>query len=583
MAVEPSPPARAAPQRVAIVGIGIRAPGDVVDTASYWSVLSQGRDVTGEMPADRRAPFGEEWDDLVTRGGYLKRAFDFDARFFDVSPREARTVDPQHRLLLEVVWEAFEDAAVLPGAHASGTGVFVGITGQDHWSWLTGEPNSYWTIGNGHSFAAGRVAYTLGLQGPTFALDTACSSSLVAVHTACRALTAGDCDIAVAGGVNLALAPRTTRAVAHTGALSPDGTSRPFDAAANGFVRGEACAMVVLKRLDDAVRDGDRIRAVIDGTAINQDGRSAAFTAPSVEAQTRLIRSLLAATGLTGADIGYHEAHGTGTPLGDPVELAAVTAALRGGAGDGVLHVGSVKANVGHTESAAGVLGLIKSVLCLEHRLIPPQANFTTLSPRIDLTGTGVAIPTAPTPWPAGAGGHASVCSYGMSGTNAFAILSAAASVARTPDPPPGFAVSARTPVAVAALAGRYRTHLAELDGADYPAFAYTATHGRTRHRHTVWVDAGSVAAARQALDAVAAGMEHPAARFLDEAEPLPWQATRAERRVTSLPGYPWEHKTYTADIRGSDDRDRAAGHMRHDAAERTRRVAAAPDAGRAA
>ncbi|SCG76947.1 Ketoacyl-synthetase C-terminal extension [Micromonospora coxensis] len=567
---------------MAIVGVGIRAPGDVVDTASYWSALLEGRDLTGEMPADRRAPFGAEWDDLITRGGYLERAFDFDARFFDMSPREARTVDPQHRLLLEVVWEAFEDAAIQPGAVASSTGVFVGITGQDHWSWLTGEPNSYWTIGNGHSFAAGRVAYTLGLQGPSFALDTACSSSLVAVHTACRALTAGDCDIAVAGGVNLILAPRTTRAVARTGALSPDGTSRPFDAAANGFVRGEACAMLVLKRLDDAVRDRDRIHAVIDGTAINQDGRSAAFTAPSVEAQTRLIRSLLATIGLTGADIGYHEAHGTGTPLGDPVEMAAVTAALRGGPGEGALHVGSVKGNVGHTESAAGVLGLIKSVLCLEHRLIPPQAHFTTLNPRIDLTDTGVVIPTTPTSWPAGAGGHASVCSYGMSGTNAYAVLSPAPRITPVAAPPPGFAVSARTSAAVAALAGRYRTHLAGLDEADYPAFAYSATHGRTRHRRTVWVDAASAAAAREAVDAVAAGVEHPAARFLDEAEPLPWQASRAARRVASLPSYPWEHVTYTADIRGSDDRDRATGRTRRDAAERTHRVAAAPDAARA-
>ena len=559
------------PGRVAVVGVGVRAPGGITDLESYWAAIMAARAVIGELPADRRAAFGAAWDGMVTRGGYLDKPFDFDARFFDMSPREARTVDPQHRLLLEVVWEAFEDAALPPASVASATGVFVGITGLDYRQWQPPEPNSYTTVGNGHSFSAGRVAHELGLQGPVFAMDTACSSSLVAVHTACRALTAGDCDAAVAAGVNLILSPDTTRAVAQTGALSPDGSSRPFDAAANGFVRGEACGAVVLKRLDDALRDRDRIHAVIDATAINHDGRSATFTSPNGESQTRLISSLLATTGLCGADIGYHEAHGTGTPLGDPIEMRAALDALRPGAGGRTLYVGSVKGNLGHTESAAGVMGLVKALLCLERRTIPPQAGFDTLNPRIDAASGGLAILTEARPWPADAGARASVSSYGMSGTNAFAVLSAApaaevsaapaAEVSAAPAraaaaqagaaavPAPGFMVSARTPAALAELASRYAEHLATLADADYPAFAYTATHGRTRLARTAWVEATTRTAAAEAL----ADLEgHPAVRLLDDVEPLPWKAAPADRAVATLPTYPWQHVTQVVPAPGN-------------------------------
>jgi acyl transferase domain-containing protein len=535
-------------ERVAVVGVGIRAPGGVADPASYWAAIVQGRDLTSELPDDRRRAFGAEWDGLVTRGGYVANPLDFDPRFFDISPREARIVDPQHRLLLEVVWEAFEHAAIPPGATAESTGVFVGITGQDYRHWFTGEPNSYWTIGNGHSFSAGRVAYTLGLQGPTLAVDTACSSSLVAIHTACRSLGAEDCDVAVAAGVNLILSPRTTREVSKTGALSPDGRSRPFDAKANGFVRSEGCGAVVLKRLNDACRDHDRILAVIEGSAVNQDGRSSAFTAPNGTAQARLIESVLATTGLTAADIGYHEAHGTGTPLGDPVEMAAITAALGHPAPGRTLYVGSVKANLGHSESAAGILGLIKAILCLQHRQIPPQAQFDMLNPGIDITGTGITIPTSLLPWGPGASDHASVSSYGMSGTNAYAILSAAPHPGTTAesaaDPVAGFMVSARTPAALQELAQSYRRRLAAIDQTCYPAFAYTATHGRTRHRCTAWVDAGELSTARSALDALSLDVEDPSTRILDPSEPLPRNEPRALRTVMSLPTYPWQRST---------------------------------------
>lgn len=530
---------------IAVVGMAVRAPGGVTTPDAYWSAIVHARDLTGDLPADRRGPFGAAWDGMVTRGGYLDAAFDFDPKFFGIAPKEARVLDPQHRLLLEVAWEAFEDAAIPAGTVAAGTGVFVGVTGRDYRQWLAGDPNSYWTIGNGHAFSAGRLAYTLGLGGPVYALDTACSSSLVAIHAACRALQAGDCDTALAGGVNLILAPSTTRSVVATGALSPDGRSRPFDADANGFVRGEGCGVLLLKRLDDARRDHDRILAVISGTGINHDGRTATFTAPNVEAQARLINSVLRTAGLTAADIGYHEAHGTGTPLGDPSEMEAITAAL--GRPDGPpLYVASVKGNVGHTESAAGVLGLAKAVLSLHRHTIAPQAGFQRLNPRIDLTGTGVQIPTAPVDWTGGLGRCASTSSYGMSGTNAFAVLSPAPPAEPAPDPRvDGFPVSAATPQALAELAARYTDHLKALPDTGYPSFASTAHHGRARLKHTAWIDAPTARDATEALAALASGASHTGVRALADGEPLPAPPARS---VVSLPTYPWQHCPYVAD-----------------------------------
>jgi 3-oxoacyl-[acyl-carrier-protein] synthase II len=521
-------------QRVAIVGAALRAPGGIADREAYWRALAEGRDLTGELPRQRRRAFPDGWDGLLSHGGYLEDVLGFDAAFFGISPREARSLDPQHRLLLEVVWEAFEDAAVVPASVAESTGVFVGITGQDHRLWAEPEPNSSWLIGNGHCFAAGRIAYTLGLQGPAMAIDTACSSSLVAVHTACRSLAAGDCDVAVAGGV---------KEIERTDALSPDGRCRPFDARANGFVRGEGCGAVVLKRLADAERDGDRILAVVESTGVNQDGRSSGFTAPNVLAQTRLIESVLASAGLTAADIGYLEAHGTGTPLGDPIELEAARTAL--GSPRRTWHVGSVKANLGHAESAAGVLGLIKALLCLEHRRIPRQAQFETLNPRIDLGDSGMTVPTETVSWEPSAGRCAAVSSFGMSGTNAHAVLSSYDSSGSPPSSGPvtvsGFLVSAHTESALRARAARYAARLSE---ADYPAFAHSATHGRTRLRCAAWVKADGARDAREALAALADGVEDPRVRMLEPEDAVPGEA--AERAVVSLPAYPWERVTHS-------------------------------------
>jgi 3-oxoacyl-[acyl-carrier-protein] synthase II len=530
--------------RVAIVGVGLRAPGGIGDREAYWQALVEGRTFIGDLPEQRRLPFGQAWDGLLSRGGYLDDVLGFDAKFFGISPREARSLDPQHRLLLEVVWEAFEDAAILPAAGAGSTGVYVGITGQDYRYWANDEPNSSWLIGNGHCFAAGRIAYTLGFQGPAMAVDTACSSSLVALHTASRALAAGDCDVAVAAGVNLVLAPRSTAEIQRTEALSPDGRCRPFDARANGFVRGEGCGALVLKRLSDAERDGDRVLAVVEASGVNQDGRSSGFTAPNVLAQAKLIESVLAAAGLTARDVGYLEAHGTGTALGDPIELEAARTALGTPGRD--WYVGSVKANVGHAEAAAGVLGLIKAVMCLQKRQIPRQAQFGTLNPRIQLADGGPAVPTETVPWKESSGRCAAVSSFGMSGTNAHVVLSAhPGSGSRPPSedgaPTDGFMVTGHTETALRALAARYAQSVEEVD---YAAFAYTATHGRTRLRHAVWVGADNAKAAAEALTALAEGGEDRRLSALDPAAALPGRT--AVRAVTSLPSYPWERSQHS-------------------------------------
>ncbi|MFI1647766.1 polyketide synthase [Streptomyces avidinii] len=540
-------------QPIAVVGVGLRAPGGIDDLDGYWSALASGTDAVRPIPESRRHPFGAAWDEVPHRGGFLDEVLEFDAPFFGVAPREGRALDPQHRMLLEVVQEALDDAGI-PAARAAAdgaTGLYVGITGQDYREWMREGPDSYWATGNGHCFSAGRLAHTLGLTGPAMAVDTACSSSLVTVHLARQALRGGECDIAVAGGVNLVLSPHGTALAARTGALSPDGVCRPFDARANGFTRSEGCGIVVLKRLSDAVRDGDRVHAVIHGSAVNHDGRASGFTAPNVLAQTRLVERALAEAGLGPADIGHVEAHGTGTALGDPIEVEALAAALGGRTGTATpVLLGSAKANLGHTESAAGVLGLIKAMLSLRHRAVPPLPHFTTLNPRIDLAGTGMRIPTELEPWPAGAGAYAGVSSFGMSGTNAHVVLGApeerppdAPAAAAAPVPVTGFEVSARTPAALRAYAALLAGRLAGIKDEEYAAFAYTVTHGRSALATRIRVAATDRHRAAAVLTAVAEGLLPPEAEEVTAgAEPgfgeLP-------RRVLDLPAYPWERRRY--------------------------------------
>ncbi|MET9487037.1 polyketide synthase [Nocardia sp. NPDC006630] len=411
---------------VAVVGAGLRLGGGINDLDGYWTALAQGRSLIGGMPPHRRWPFEDEWDRLPTQGSFIDDALDFDPDFFGISPRAAQAIDPQHRMLLEVSWEALAHAGIRPGAARDDVvSVFVGITGRhDYADWARQQADAHWALGNGHSFAAGRIAYTFGFTGPAVAFDSACSSSLVAVHHAAGSLRRGESDIALVGGVNLILSPGSTRMITHTKSLAPDGLCKTFDARANGYVRGEGCAMVVLKRLADAQRDGDRVLGVIHGTAINQDGRSSGFSAPNADAQRRVIEAALVDAGCTPADIGLLEAHGTGTALGDPIEVSAIVAALGSRNGGRALHVGSAKTNLGHLEAASGVVGLLKAILCVRERTVPPVAHFQTLNPRIDLTGTDIRISGGTAQWSAeNSGPLAGVSSFGIIGTNAHAIV----------------------------------------------------------------------------------------------------------------------------------------------------------------
>ncbi|MFJ9713477.1 beta-ketoacyl synthase N-terminal-like domain-containing protein [Streptomyces sp. NPDC101234] len=415
---------------IAVIGMGCRLPGDADSPAALWHLLVEGREAVGAPPPGREA------DDLgrgslgnpqpaLYRGGYLKDVSRFDADFFGVAGREADVLDPQHRLLLEVVWEALEHAGLPRDQLAdSPTGVFTGLSYNDYMDQLAGRPEELEgsILTNGHCVAAGRVSYLLGLHGPSLALDTACSSSLVAFHLACDALHREECDLAIAAGVTLMLAPRITRSFARMGMLSPTGRCHTFDAAADGFVRGEGCGVVVLKRLSEARRDGDRILAVVRGSAVNQDGRSDGLAAPSAAAQQALYRAALSRADVDPARISLIEAHGTGTPVGDPVEFASLAAVY--GPGLSPCALGSVKTNLGHLEPAAGITGLIKTVLCLQHGIIPPNLHFTRWNPAIAADATRLFVPLENTPWPSKEPVKlAAVSSFGFSGTNAHVIL----------------------------------------------------------------------------------------------------------------------------------------------------------------
>jgi len=539
---------------LAVVGVGLRFPGEIDTLERYWDVLAYGRDLVRVLPDARRAPFEREWAALPVKGGFLSEVLSFDAAFFGISPREARALDPQQRLLLEVVWEALEHAALPPSRlQQQRTGLYLGITGQDYRDWQRGAPDAYWATGNGNCFAAGRVAYAMGFTGPAVAVDTACSSSLVAVHLASQALRRGECEVALVGGVNLVLSPRSTELVQQTRSLAPDGLCKTFDARANGFTRGEGCGVIVLKRLDHAQRDADRILAVIQGSAVNQDGRSSGFTAPNVLSQVALIEAALADAGLTARDIGLVEAHGTGTALGDPIEMEGLVHSL-GRKNEGArLHVGSVKTNFGHLEAAAGIAGLIKAVLCVERRQVPALVHFQTLNPRIDLAGTGIALPRELVRWDLSeAGGFAGVSSFGMSGTNAHVIVGAApaadasaeASAVSAARASTGFELSAKSRAALGSLAGRYAERLAALSDAEYAAFVYTSSLGRARHGVRAHITAADREQAREGLLALARG-EASGRVQLVAADAADLVSAELPRKIVDLPMYPWEREIF--------------------------------------
>jgi acyl transferase domain-containing protein/short-subunit dehydrogenase/acyl carrier protein len=511
---------------IAIIGVGCRMPAGGSNPEQFWQALAEGRDGIVARPARPDVGIAEG---AAKRAGYLPDVAEFDPTFFGIAPREAIFMDPQHRLVLEVAWEALEDALV-PADRlvGSSTGVYLGMCNYDYSAIasVAEGADGYAGTGGAASIAAGRVAYVLGFTGPAMVVDTACSSSLLSVHLAAQALRRGECGLALAGGVNLTLGPGTTTALEQLHMLSPDWRCKAFDARANGFVRGEGCGMVVLKLLEDAEADGDRILAVVRGSAVNQDGRSAGLTAPSGPAQEAVIRTALAGAGIQPDAVDYIEAHGTGTALGDPIEMHALAGVF--GKRDRPLYVGSVKTNIGHTEATAGIAGLIKAVLMLRHQAVPPSLHFEALNPHIDLAGAPITVPTALIPSPLR---YAGISSFAFSGTNVHVVLErgpgAPPAVEVEPETPPQLMISARSPEAVSALIAQYRALLES--GVAFRDLCHSASVGRSRLPWWVLVNDPDDLDAAQPSDA-----------------PMPDVLPQSGRRV-DLPLYPFQRQIYWA------------------------------------
>jgi acyl transferase domain-containing protein/acyl carrier protein len=496
---------------IAIVGTSCRFPGGADTPEAFWQLLINGVDAITEVPSNRwnindfYDPNPETPGKMYARyGGFLHQVDQFDPQFFGISPREAVKIDPQQRLLLEVSWEALENAGMVPTEQtAKQTGVFVGITTNDYARLISPEGDlnqidAYYLTGNPLNAVAGRLSYTLGLQGPCMAVDTACSSSLVAVHLACQSLRNGECDRALAGGVNLILSPENTVALSKAKMLSFDGRCKTFDGQADGIVRGEGCGILVLKRLSDAIADGDNILALIRGSAVNQDGASGGFTVPNKTAQETLLRQALSRAKIKPSEVDYIEAHGTGTPLGDPIEVRALAAVFaEGRTSENPLKIGSVKTNIGHLESAAGIAGLIKVILSLQHQQIPPHLHLKQLNPYINWDELHVSVTTEAASWTIGKKQRiAGVSSFGASGTNAHVILEEAPKIEAKQEllkrPLHLLTLSAKSETALGELVKRYQSFLAEHPESDLANICFTANTGREHFKHRLAVLADS-------------------------------------------------------------------------------------------
>ncbi|RVU40808.1 SDR family NAD(P)-dependent oxidoreductase [Rheinheimera riviphila] len=514
---------------LAIIGASCRFPGGANDLQQFWQVLSDGINaITPVDPkrwdaahyyADEQKAAGKMY---TTHGGYLQLALDqFDHQFFAVSPKEAKALDPQQRLLLEVSWEAMEVAALDPQQlKGSATSVFIGMSSDDyaHAHLKSGDPttiDAYSMTGATHSTAAGRLSYTFGFEGPAVTVDTACSSSNVALHLACQSLRSGESDLALVGGVNLILTPIAHIAFTKLQAISPHGIVRTFDADASGYVRAEGCGMVVVKRLSDALRDGDPIMALVRGTAVNQDGRSNGFTAPSGLAQQKVIRQALQNAGLNALDVDYVEAHGTGTPLGDPIEVEALqTVYGEGRPATHPLKLGSVKTNLGHLEPAAAISGLIKLLLAFSHRQLPASLNFATPNPHIQWQGAPVQVISELQDWQAPVAAddshgvrRAGLSSFGFSGTNSHVIVEQAPQISRQLQSASAqlLILSGRQLSALQQQAERFADFL-QLQNVEMADLAYTSTCGRSLFQERLALVVSDKASAINALRQIADG-----------------------------------------------------------------------------
>ena len=515
---------------VAILGMACRFPG-APDVNAFWNVLYTGKETVGPVPPERwdAASLYDSNPDTPGKmsaptGGFLDRVDQFDAQFFRISPREAACMDPQQRLILEVAWEALESAGIAATKlSGSRSGVFIGITLNDYGHVIRRAGlqrlDSYFATGNCLNVTAGRLSYFLGLQGPSMAIDTACSSSLVAVHTACQSLRAGECDLAIVGGVNLILSPEMSIAMSKNHTMAPDGHCKPFSAAADGYVRGEGCGVVVLKRLRDAQDASDPILALIPGSAISHGGKGSGLTVPNRRSQEDLIRRALANAGVKPNAIGYVETHGTGTSLGDPIEMRALGAVLREGRSNAQpCRVGSLKANIGHLESAAGLAGLIKAVLSLTTGTIPPQIHCETVNPDIPLESLSLAVPTAAEAWPAAYERRiAGVSSFGFSGTIAHVIVEEAPKLKQqaTEQKPRPYLLplSAKNKPALQELSEKYEqlfTDSAVCDRMPVRDICYTAAARRAHHESRLAVLGTSHADFAAALGAFRQGEPAP-------------------------------------------------------------------------
>jgi acyl transferase domain-containing protein/acyl carrier protein len=563
----------ASSQPIAVVGMACRFPG-APGPLSFWRLLRDGTDAITEIPPERfggalldMRRYGPRTRRAVRRAGLLDQVDQFDPYFFGISPREATFIDPQHRLSLEVAWEALEDAGIAVDRLAgSGTGVFLGLSFNDYEDILFGRPdhlNLRVTAGGSRFSAAGRISYCLNLVGPSLLVDTACSSSLVAVHLACQSLRSGECPLALAGGVNLMLQPHVNVCLARGRALSPDGRCKFGDASADGYGRSEGVGMVVLKPLSAALADRDRVYAVISGSAVNHKGsRDGAMVTPSQAALEAVMRTAYANAGIAPGSIQYVEAHGTGTAMGDLAEILAIgTVVGEGRHPDRPCAIGSVKTNIGHAESASGMAGLIKLLLCFQHRAIPPSLHFHRPNPAVPWNQLPVRMQTELAPWSAEPA-RAGVSNFGISGTNAHVVLEEPPAVTRS-EAQPGtgphvLCLSARSEGALRQLAARYTAFLRENPQISLADVCFTAHVGRAQFPHRLAVVAPSAEEACSQLAVFAAGGQKPnthaslplLARRYIEGQRIDWSAQFAGRpvRKTSLPTYPFERQRYWID-----------------------------------